>query len=184
MLYAQSAASAELEQVSVTRFNDLYLLDFIVLIDVSETNVRGVLEDPDRYVFINPAIRDIEQLPGPNQDALRVRFHVNECVWFFCVEYINVYDVEVRENQDIAVRLVPEMSDFEVSNTLWHTEVLSETKTRLRFYGEIKPSFWVPPLIGMPIIKSRLRELAMLSAHRMECAYREDLQCEHALESW
>lgn len=175
--------SADLEYISVDRYNDLYLLDFIVLIDVPENSVRNILEDPEQYVHINTSIQEIQELESPDENKQRIKFHVTECIWFFCVDFTNVHDIGIREDGDISVRLVPEMSDFEMGHSLWRTEAVSEQQTRLSYYGENKPSFWVPPLIGTAIIKSRLHELAMMTAQRVECDYRQFQQCDELMEN-
>ncbi|TNF92226.1 MAG: hypothetical protein EP297_13720, partial [Gammaproteobacteria bacterium] len=73
--------SADLEYISVDRYNDLYLLDFIVLIDVPENSVRNILEDPKQYIHINTSIQEIQELESPDENKQRIKFHVTECIW-------------------------------------------------------------------------------------------------------
>ena len=68
--------------------------------------------------------------------------------------------------------MIPERSDTRYSRAQWRLQA-EGGGTLLRYELEMEPDFWVPPLIGPPIVKRALRQGGERAAARIERLARE-----------
>ncbi|GMQ96784.1 MAG: hypothetical protein BMS9Abin15_0464 [Gammaproteobacteria bacterium] len=178
-----AALSAELKHSTVSRSDSettvpRYRAEVEVLLAIPIEQVRSMLENPVAFSRLNPAIYSIEQLPGEiRDDQIRVRIRTVVCVLLFCVDYTNVADVAFVSADKLTMAVLPALSDFSYGQSTWRINRVDAGTTRLRYHTEIEPSFWVPPIIGIPLMEQRLGEIAAETAQAMECQFRAAAVC-------
>lgn len=154
-------------QFQVTEDGGVYYIKASVVISAPTDYVRNVLTDYVHIYRLNPSIVENEVLTSPHNDTARVRTKVLGCISSYCEEFERVEDVRVLASGDIRAEIVPEYSQFKYGITLWKIQPVGE-HTRLIYEAEIQPGFFIPPLIGSYIVKSRLHDEITTSFIRLE----------------
>ena len=77
------------------------------------------------------------------------------CIWFFCKTVTQVQTIQELANGYLLVETLPEQSDLEFGNILWHVRADGK-QTLISYSADFIPDFWVPPLIGPWLMNSRL----------------------------
>ena len=73
-----------------------------------------------------------------------------------------------NHDPDRVVAIVdPARSDLEFGRTTWELSEEGEG-TLVRYEMEMKPEFWIPPVIGPLVIKAALRSRGLRAARRVE----------------
>ncbi len=129
--------------------------------------VREILTDYDHLNTINPKIVASKILERPAGNVTRVWYEIRHCIWFYCLEFVNVEDVTALEDGGIIATVIPDQSDFENGYTVWSL-ASSPRGTLIGYESSIKPRFWVFPILGPIIIENTLREQIEVSADRIE----------------
>lgn len=176
--------AAELEYSKTNKRDDVYIVDLSILVDVPEAYARNVLSDPDRFNQINAAVLEIEHLPPGNTGIRRFREKTSVCALFFCVTYQNIAQVRVLENRNIEVNVEPGGSDFEYGYVVWKTESIKGANSRISFHSETKPSFWVPPGLGVAVMGWQMEGIIYDAMSNMECEYQGKKDCYIGDDPW
>jgi hypothetical protein len=167
-LCASTAAHAvDIREMDVTHAAGRYTVRFEVAIDGVVRETRRLLSDFDRLTRLSDTITESRLLHIDETGTRRIKITLSSCVLFFCKTLRKVQEVREEENGDIVSRIVPAESDFSLADERWR--VLPENgKTRIRYDAEVVPSFFVPPLIGPWIVKSKIRHELEVTAARLE----------------
>jgi hypothetical protein len=172
VLLSVACSAAEVEHLETTHESGTYTLEMTVLIAAPRDAVFGVLTDYERLSAINPAIKVSEVLASDEPGVSRVRTVIRRCVVFYCPRLERVEDVMVLDDGTLEAVLVPELSDFKEGYATWAFEGLDDT-TRIVYRARFDPDFWVPPLIGPPMVKGALRDEARVLFDNAERRARE-----------
>jgi len=129
--------------------------------------VWNVLTDYPHIYRLNTAIVESEILPAPSANVTRVRTLMNDCVLMFCFEIERVEDVYEREVGRLDARVVREMSNIRSGTAMWRIEPAG-AGSLIRYRGTIEPGFDVFPIIGNYLVRTRLRNMMLLTLGRIE----------------
>lgn len=163
-LCCAAALGASFERAEVTHEAGRYRLRFVVDIAAATPAVRALLTDYDHLDRLSAHIVESRRLTAGGS---RVRIVLEACVLVFCKTVRRVMAVETRANGDILTLADPAESDFRHAREIWQVNPQGRG-TRLVYEAEFEPSFFVPPLIGPWLIKSRLRGALEEIATRLE----------------
>ena len=172
VLVSAACHAAEVEHLETTHEAGVYTLEMTVLLAAPRDAVFGVLTDYERLSTINPAIKVSEVLASDEPGVSRVRTVIRRCVLFYCPRLERVEDVAVLADGTLEAVLVSELSDFEEGRATWAFEGLDDI-TRIVYRARFDPDFWVPPLIGPPMVKGALRDEARVLFDNAERRARE-----------
>lgn len=164
-LCCAAALGASFERAEVTHEAGRYRLRFVVDLAAATPAVRALLTDYDHLDRLSAHIIESQRLTAGG--GSRVRIVLEACVLVFCKTVRRVMAVETRANGDILTLADPAHSDFHHAREIWQVNP-SDRGTRLVYEAEFEPSFFVPPLIGPWLIKSRLRGALEEIATRLE----------------
>ena len=151
--------AADVEHLDTAYQKGVYSLDMSIIVAAPREAIFEVLTDYENLSAINPAILISERLEHDDPAVSRVRTVIRRCVMFYCPKLERVEDVRVLDDGDLNATIVPGMSDFEAGEASWAFEALDQ-ETRIVYRASFDPDFWVPPLIGPPVVKGALREEA------------------------
>lgn len=166
-LCSGSLLAGEVLQVSVEHVDRRYIVEVDARFDASAMQLRTLITDYAQLSRINDAIYHSEILLTHTPLQHRVRTEARICVALLCKTIVQVQDVSVLADGNIAAILLPTGSDLSYGVAQW--EFLAEDPTtRMRFRSEIEPAFWVPPLIGPWLIQHALQAEARKSVANLE----------------
>ena len=144
-----------------------YMVEVEVLISADVDKVKALLTDYDNLTLLNDAIRESYIIYSLDDSSHRVFVLTEACVSFFCKKITQVQDIEELPGNVIIATVVAEKSDLDYAHTRWKISKLGQ-RTKVNFNTELKPSFWIPPLIGPLLIERQLREEVLNTIEGLE----------------
>lgn len=169
-LLASNAHAAETLHAQVVHERGVYRVGFEILVAAPPARVRAAMTDYERLPRLSDTVKESRVLQRGVGYA-RVRQVVRACVLFFCKTVTRVLDVRELQDGSIEARMVPALSDFGPGGELWQL-FADQGRTRIRYAAVIAPSFFVPPLIGPPLLKRRILSELETSSRRLEALAR------------
>ena len=169
LFFPNMASAGQLESITISEFNGEYETRIVAIVDAPAEYVIGVITDYKHIYRINPSIIESELLPVDGDGITRVRNRIEHCISVFCFEVEVVEDVVLIGDSLLLAKIVPELSSFESGSAMWHIRAFEDGRTRIQYRANFKPDFFVPPVIGGLIIKSKLRQEITVSFSRIEC---------------
>ena len=171
-----SAIAYELDHAKVTQDEGVFHLQFSTIINAPADYVRRVLTDFAHIYRLNPSIVESEVLPSKRSDETKVRTKVLACASVFCREIERVEIVRILASGDLRADIVPETSEFRSGQAIWKITDMGD-KSKLEYEASLEPDFFIPPIIGIAIIGSslknevintfgRVERIASINAHR------------------
>lgn len=88
------------------------------------------------------------------------------CFFIICFDKQLTLSLKVSDNA-LTAYIVPEHSDFKSGLIKWQLSD-SPLGSIIEFSGTLVPDFWIPPIIGPILIKSKLRNEATYSFRQLE----------------
>ena len=143
-------------------------MHFDANLDGQFDQVYTLLTDYENLYQLNDDLLESVILSESNNGIFRLGFVARTCVLIFCFTKNLATDFEETSKGEFKVIDVAELSDFLFSQGTWYITPLGARQTRIRFEGVVRPSFWVPPLIGSALIRSKFRELSFASMQLIE----------------
>ena len=162
-----SVLANDIIEFEVTEDEGVFYIKASVVLHAPAEYVHGVLTDYVHIYRLNPSIIESEVLASADNNIARIRTKVIGCVSFYCEEIERVEDVRILASGDIQAKIVPESSQFKSGVTLWQIRSMGKD-SRLTYYAEMEPDFFIPPIIGNAIVKAKLRDEIMTSFRRLE----------------
>lgn len=159
--------AGEVITAKVNHEDKRFFMEIEALIDADSTIVKRLLTDYNQLKRLNDTIKESYTMYSLDDVSHRVYVKTETCISFYCKSLTQVQDVEELPGNVIIATVVPEKSDFDYAHARWKIVAEGE-RTRIFFNTDLKPSFWVPPLIGPPLIESKLREEALRTIEGLE----------------
>ncbi len=149
-------SAATVERMQVSSSEGIYHAVLEATLDTAPAKIWQVLTDFPRFAELSPAIQSSEAIAREGPSLWRVLTISRACVLGFCKEMKQVQRVEIR-GSEMRAQVLPEESDFSLGQAVWRVRSQGQG-TRLYFEASMKPTFWVPPLLGPWIIEHVLQE--------------------------
>jgi len=165
-------AASELEELSVTDNNGSYRIRTVMWVDAPADQVYKVLTDFEHIYRLNPSITESEVLPPAEPGTTRVRTLIEDCVWFRCLKIHRMQRVYEDGPWYLRVETDPRHSDFKSATTEWWILPYGDESTKVIYDAQMTPDFYIPPIIGRFILKSKMRERIVTSFEKLECIAR------------
>jgi len=169
-LFASGAHAAETLQARVTHERGTYRVGFEIAVAAPVARVRAVMTDYERLVRLSDTVKESRVLQRAAGHT-RVRQVARACVLFFCKTVARVLDVRELPDGNIEARTVPALSDFGPGGESWQFFPEAD-RTRIRYAATIVPTFFIPPLIGPPLLKRRIVSELETTGSRLEALAR------------
>jgi len=166
LLVAESAGAATILGADVHHQGQRYDVIFDFRVDAEAQRVRRLLTDYNRKPLAD-SVRELRLLERRPDGSQRVRVVLRVCVLFICQTMTKIADMRELPNGDLLSVGDPAQGDFDLIRERW--SFTSEgNATRVRYQSELIPRFFVPPLIGPWLLKSRLLSELETTAERIE----------------
>ncbi|MGB5717483.1 MAG: SRPBCC family protein [Gammaproteobacteria bacterium] len=168
LLFNSISTAGELEELSVTESDGEYRLQIVSIFDAPADYVYYVITDYLHAYRINPTITEVEILPSDRDDVVRVRNLSEQCVGPICFNIDWVGDIVEPSYGNINVETIPEFSSFESGSAVWEIRPRGE-RTWVLHESNMKPNFFIPPVIGDNIMKTQMEDETLDTFKRIEC---------------
>jgi hypothetical protein len=161
------AWGAEVRNIEVSEHHGRYTVSFEALVNVPVDRALHLMLTPDLWPQLTPIITDAKVLARDTSGPRRVQVTFHDCVLIFCKTLRKTEDVTIGSDGRIESLAIPAESDFSYASEDWQI-VAEDGGTRIRYRSEMVPGFFVPPLIGPYILKSRMRAQLIQTATNLE----------------
>jgi hypothetical protein len=154
---AQPAAvrAADIVRLDVAREAERYRLHMVAELSAPRDTVFALLSDYDGLTRLSSRVEASRVLPPAADGTTRIYTRLRGCVLFFCRSVDRLESVYEAPPDWIETHVVPESSDFRYGLTRWELTATHQG-TRVELESTVEPAFWIPPLIGPPMIERRL----------------------------
>lgn len=166
-LFAAAAESADLRSVSIERVDGVYTMNSVVWFDARIDAVYNVFLDWDLSEQFSSIVVEARNT-GSDANGDRGFYTRNRaCILFYCKSVERYGAIEHEPLKFIRATVDPERSDFHLSNESW--EFAEEAAGTLITYRlEMRPKFWIPPIIGPYVLKRKMRDDGVEALDRIE----------------
>ena len=161
------AGAAEFRSLEFVRDGNRYRVLSDVYLEAPGEGVFRVLTDYEGFPRLSSVFQEGRLIEPIRDGRGEVFFHMKGCVLFFCREVRLVERLEVAPPDRVVAIVDPARSDLEFGRTTWELSEEGEG-TLVRYEMEMKPEFWIPPVIGPLVIKAALRSRGLRAARRVE----------------
>jgi hypothetical protein len=143
-----------------------YVMDLDMRIEGGMPQVYAIILDFNNLTLLNDTIKLSEVVFSQNK-VHTVRLESEGCVLFFCKQIKQIQLVTELGDGKIQSFTDPDESDLIFGAVQWQLTA-EEGNTRIHYHSDYVPGFWVPPVIGPAIFKSRLLEEALKTVNGIE----------------
>ncbi|MGA9855723.1 MAG: SRPBCC family protein [Gammaproteobacteria bacterium] len=164
--------AAEFHAFAVTHTGGRYQVSADVYLAAPLPQVYAVLTDYDHLSRIGGVIRESHILEQIDAHTYIVFVESRGCVLFFCHTIKQTQRVTELTPRDVVAEAIPEKSDVKMSSSSWHLEP-QDSGTRMHWQVSMQPDFWIPPLIGPPMVEHALWSQGHSMAEGLEKLARE-----------
>ena len=166
LVFSSSLFAGEVIKSHVKFYNGQYNADLEIQIKAPTKTVYALFTDFDYLSQLSDNITNSELISGEFPEYI-VEIETHNCVLFFCKDIRQTQHVIEHGDGHISVEDIEGKSDFVSSTTLWHIRAV-DNGTRVTFHAEMKPDFWLPPLLGPWLFKKRLIKDTQAMIERLE----------------
>ncbi len=167
MTYSAFATAGDVIEATVTNEDKRYFVNLEVVINADARHVFKILTDYENLTSISDSITESNLIYSLSDNDHRVKVTTKACVTFFCKTIVQIQDVEQLPGMVIISTTIPDKSDVDYAHARWKI-TSNDGLTHVSFNADLKPSFWVPPLIGPPLIERALRNEALAVIEGLE----------------
>jgi carbon monoxide dehydrogenase subunit G len=141
-------------QVRVDRRDDLLIVDASLSVHASPAEAWAVLTDFDHMArFISNL--QVSRVLSASGNTLQVEQKGKSSGGPFSIAFESVKEYDLKPFESIHTRLVS--GSFKKFEGKMHLVAQGED-TRLEYHGESIPEMWIPPLVGLALVRSEIRE--------------------------
>ncbi|MCK4743394.1 MAG: SRPBCC family protein [Sulfuriflexus sp.] len=161
LLFVNILANAgDIIEAKVEHKDKQYFVTLEAVINADTQRVYKILTDYENLTRLSDSIKESRLIYSLSDTDHRVHVTTKACVTFFCKSIRQVQNVEELPNMVIITTSLPSKSDVDYAHARWKLES-EDGLTRIYFNSDLKPSFWIPPLIGPLLIERTLRNEAL-----------------------
>jgi len=167
LLSSVFANAGDILEANVEHKDKQYFISLDAVINADSQRVYKILTDYENLTQLSDSIKESQIIYSLSDHDHRVRVQTKACVTFFCKTINQVQDVEELPGMVIVTTSLPQKSDVDYAHARWKISN-SNGFTHISFSSDLKPSFWVPPVIGPPLIERALRNEAIAVIEGLE----------------
>ena len=149
------AQAYSINAVEVIRYGERYLITFEAQIDAPMDNVKQVIYDFEEASKLTPAVKSTE-VYRYDDDTARVTAVMRPCIFIFCRTMEKLTIVNLEEDRIHLVGIEDAGSFRNSDEVIKFADV--EQGTKLRYKGDISPSFFMPSWLGVRFIRGSVRK--------------------------
>ena len=138
------ATAAEILDSKISLKNGIINYQFNASVDSTPNAVFNVYNH--KYLQLNKHIKSSTQ-ESRGTKTIRL-FKLEKCILNFCFDLNFEEEIKFLANS-MSMVIIADGSSFHSGRSKWVTKKISGNQTRLSIIGQLKPKFWIPPVIGV-----------------------------------
>jgi hypothetical protein len=159
LLWSGAAHALDVERADAQYKDREYVVELDLVLKAPAARVEAVLRDYANYPSLDASILESKVLNRPDKATAMLYTKLRACSGVFCRTVKRVERVQESALELLAI-VVPEQSDVVSGRT--HTVLQTvDGGTRVHYRTSVVPKFWVPTLIGRPLMLRTLREASL-----------------------
>ncbi len=158
LLAARPAAAMDVETVEFSDAGGGYVLTMSARLNASVDQVFAILTDYPRLAELHDTILESRVVGEPGGETTDVFTRIRGCVMLFCRELLRTERVTARPPLFVEAVILPEAGDFEAGVVRWDLRSMPGGRTHVDYVAEIRPRFWVPPVVGKRLLSRAMRK--------------------------
>lgn len=167
IFFSPAGNTGEVISAYVEHNDERYVIEVDMRINAQPDKAYALITSYNNLQQLNDSIEKSELIYSLDDKNHRVLVISDACVLFFCKTITQVQDIQEISNEVIVATVIPEKSSFDYAHARWHIRK-DGNGTRITFSSDLKPSFWVPPVIGPALIKSKLEDEVLGTIETLE----------------
>ena len=160
--------AGEIKTATVQYKNGIYTIFFTAELAASQADVFHIVTDYDRLSRLNEMIEASSLLSKPGYLPVKRQIIMHACILFYCRRVTLVESVNEFNMDTLLAIIVPAESDFESGESHWRVISLGQHATQLSLSSQLRPKFWIPPVIGPWLIKKKMIKELSVMVERLE----------------
>ena len=140
------ATAAEILDSKITLKKGLINYQFNASVNARPDAALNILSNYKYLPQLNKHIKSSSQ-ESRGTKTIRV-FKLEKCILKFCFDLDFEEEIEFLENS-INLIIIGDSSSFHSGRSKWTIRKISEDQTKITIAGQLKPKFWIPPIIGV-----------------------------------
>lgn len=166
VLAVTAANAATIHSVTVAKKGRMFIAEAEFIVDVKRDEVARAFTNFDQLSELNPSILSSHSEPS-GDGRIRVTTRLRDCIVLFCKSITLVERVRIDDDGNLHSEIEPDNSDFRSGSTSWTFEA-NGSQTRVSYRSEVRPNFWVPPLLGRRAMRGALKRQIEASVANLE----------------
>ena len=140
------ATAAEILDSKINLKNGTINYQFNARVNATPNAVLNILSNHKHLPQLNKHIKSSAQ-ESRGTKTIRL-FKLEKCILTFC------FDLDFKEEiiflaNGISLGIIGDGSSFYSGRSKWVAKKISGNQTRISIIGQLKPKFWIPPVIGV-----------------------------------
>ena len=146
---------AEILDSEIGLKNGIINYQFNASVNATPNAVFSILSDYKYLPLLNKHIKSSAQ-GSRGTKTIRV-FKLEKCILNFCFDLNFEEEIKIQSNK-ISSRIIGDKSSFHFGESEWIVQEISINQTKLSITGQLKPRFWIPPIIGVYFLDKVFKE--------------------------
>ncbi len=161
-------APAELRALDMSEDGPRVRLTLTAVLDAPPASVFAVITDYEHLAQLHRHILESRVVDRIDARTVDVYTRVRGCVAaVFCRRFARVERLHERPPEELRSEVLPAQSDFAYGTVIWRLRPAG-AGTLVEYETEVEPEFWVPKLLGRPLLASFLRRTTTEMIERVE----------------
>jgi hypothetical protein len=166
-LLCHVAQGAEVLDAKVERRAERFVMHYDIRVRAAESRVRALLTDYGNLPLLNRNIERIQVLELLPDGGATMNVVSKFCALAICLHFAWIQEVRALADGSVSVAIPLGRGDFREGSGRWR--LLSEKEdTRLIFDLDLRPNFWIPPLLGPWLMQRKLAAESLDTAREIE----------------
>lgn len=154
-----ASVALEIQHAEAVYVEQQYRLDLTVTVNAPLARIESVLRDYARYPTLDERILEAKVLERIGEHRVLLFTKLRACFGLVCRTVNRVEQVDQAANELVA-QVIPERSDMRAGMT--RTVLTADgDRTHISYATQLAPNFWVPAVIGRPMMLRTLREASI-----------------------
>jgi hypothetical protein len=154
-----ASVALEVQRADAVYAEQQYRLDLTLTVTAPLARVESVLRDYARYPTLDERILEAKVLERIGEHRVLLFTKLRACFGLICRTVKRVEQVDQAANELVAL-VIPERSDMRAGMT--RTVLTADgDRTHISYVTHLAPNFWVPSVLGRPMMLRTLREASI-----------------------
>lgn len=152
--------AADIQTLKVEEHQGRYSITLDVVVNAPRDTIFSTISTPAQWPHLSSVVTDAAILGELPDGGRKIRVTFEDCILIFCQTIHKYETLYSSDNDQVDTQVIAQNSDFSYAREHWRVTAQG-TETRVVYRAELTPSFYIPPLIGSYIVKTKIRSFLL-----------------------